>query len=383
MTTGPLRGMRIVELAGLGPAPFAAMMLSDMGADVVRVDRVDRVISPPAERPKDVVLRGRRSLALNLKAPDGVAVFLRLVASADAVLECYRPGVAERLGIGPNPCAEVNPGIVYGRVTGWGQDGPLAAAAGHDINYTGLAGALHAIGERGGPPTVPLNLVADYGGGAMVLVAGLLAAFVERSRTGKGQVVDAAMVDGVAALMSQFVGLRARGEWVEERGRNRLDGGASYYRVYECSDGRHIAVGALERKFYVNLMRAVGLEPRAEDVRTTPDGWAAEAAELAEVFARRPRSYWCDLLEQADTCVTPVLSVAEAARHPHNVARGTFVEANGLVQPAPVPRFADTPARIAGPPAFVGEHSVAVLADLGYSGPEIRRLTETGVLGVP
>lgn len=380
--TGPLDGLTVLELAGLGPGPFAGMMLADMGADVIRIDRVAPATEPPAHRRVDVVLRGRRSLTLDLRSPRGADIFLDLVATADVVIEGFRPGVVERLGIGPDECCAVNERIVYGRVTGWGQDGPLAQRAGHDITYAALSGALHAIGPRGGPPVVPLNIVGDYAGGAMMLVTGILGALVERGVSGRGQVVDAAMVDGAATMMSLFMGAHARGEWTVDRGTNRLDGGAPYYRVYECADGRHVAVGALERKFYVLLMDLLGREAQPENVRTAREGWEAESEQLAVVFAQKPLQDWSDLFEGTDACVAPILSMEEAPAHPHNLARGVFVDVHGLVQPAPAPRFGRTPSEITGPPAVAGEHTVEVLGELGLGPAEIDRLVGDGVTSV-
>ena len=383
---GPLAGVRVVEVAAIGPGPFAAMLLADMGAEVVRVDRPAGtgpfgLGGAGGDRSRlDPVLRGRRSVAVDLKHAEGPEVVLRLVERADALVEGFRPGVTERLGIGPEACLARNPRLVYGRMTGWGQDGPLAAAPGHDIDYVALSGALHAIGRAGGPPAVPLNLVGDYGGGALFLVAGVLAALLEAGRSGRGQVVDAAMVDGAAALTTAFHGLLARGWWTEERGANLLDGGAPFYDVYETADGRHLAVGPLEPQFYAELLRLVGLDedPSAQMDRSR---WPATRERLAATFRTRTRDEWCRLLEGTDACVAPVLSMREAPGHPHNAARGTFTEVAGVVQPAPAPRFSRTPSAVARPPAHPGEHTDEALADWGFGADELARLRRAGVVG--
>jgi alpha-methylacyl-CoA racemase len=332
---GPLAGVRVVELAGIGPGPFCAMLLADLGADVLRVDR------PAASRPgwPTVLARGRRSVAVDLKHPDGAGVVLDLVAAADALVEGFRPGVAERLGIGPDACLARNPRLVYGRVTGWGQQGPWRLAAGHDIDYVALAGALHPIGQAGGPPVPPLNLLGDFGGGGMLLALGVVAALLEAGRSGTGQVVDAAMVDGAALLTTQFHELLAAGLWREERGANLLDGGAPFYGVYETADGRHLAVGALEPQFWAELLRRLGLDAGDLPAQLDRDGWPLLRARLAALFRTRTRDEWSELLAGTDACVTPVLGLAEAPAHPHNRARGTFVDVGGVVQPAPAPRF--------------------------------------------
>jgi alpha-methylacyl-CoA racemase len=373
---GPLAGVRVVELAGIGPGPFCAMLLADLGADVLRVDR------PAISRPgwPTVLARGRRSVAVDLKHPDGAGVVLDLVAAADALVEGFRPGVAERLGIGPDACLARNPRLVYGRVTGWGQQGPWRLAAGHDIDYVALAGALHPIGQAGGPPVPPLNLLGDFGGGGMLLALGVVAALLEAGRSGTGQVVDAAMVDGAALLTTQFHELLAAGLWREERGANLLDGGAPFYGVYETADGRHLAVGALEPQFWAELLRRLGLDAGDLPAQLDRDGWPLLRERLAALFRTRTRDEWSELLAGTDACVAPVLGLAEAPAHPHNRARGTFVDVGGVVQPAPAPRFSRTPADPPVPPARPGEHTDRALADWGVGADEVDRLRAAGAI---
>ena len=373
---GPLAGVRVVELAGIGPGPFCAMLLADLGAEVLRVDR------PATSRPgwPTVLARGRRSVAVDLKHPDGAGVVLDLVAAADALVEGFRPGVAERLGIGPDACLARNPRLVYGRVTGWGQEGPWRLAAGHDIDYVAVAGALHPIGQAGGPPVPPLNLVGDFGGGGMLLALGVVAALLEVGRSGAGQVVDAAMVDGAALLTTQFHELLAAGLWSEERGANLLDGGAPFYGVYETADGRHLAVGALEPQFYAELLRRLGLDDGDLPAQLDRDGWPLLRERLAALFRTRTREEWCELLAGTDACVAPVLALGEAPAHPHNRARGTFVDVGGIVQPAPAPRFSRTPCDPPAPPASPGEHTDQALADWGVPPGEIARLRAAGAI---
>ena len=378
--SGPLHGVRVVEIAGIGPGPFAAMMLADMGAEVVRVDRAQAVRSPSGEPHWDLLNRGRRSIGVDLKNPDGVATVLQLVEQADALLEGFRPGVAERLGIGPDECLARNPRLVYGRMTGWGQDGPYASAAGHDINYIALAGALHPIGRAGDRPVPPLNLVGDFGGGGMLLAYGMVCALLEASRSGQGQVVDAAMVDGAAVLMTMFHAMTAIGAWTEERGRNLLDTGAHFYDTYECADGRYVSIGSIEPQFYAELRRLAGLDDTAFDAQMDRDAWPALKERIAEVFRTKTRDEWCALMEGSDVCFAPVLSLSEAPSHPHNAARGTFTEVAGVVQPAPAPRFSRTPGAVARPPAQPGAHTDEVLADWGFSADEVAKLRETGAI---
>ena len=337
--SGPLEGVRIIELAGLGPAPFAGMMLSDAGADIIRIDRSDRATYPPHQDPHvDLMNRGRRSVAVDLKHPDGVALVLQLVEAADGLMEGFRPGVAERLGIGPEECLARNRKLVYGRMTGYGQDGPMAMAAGHDIDYIALSGALDAIGRAGDRPVPPLNLVGDFGGGGMLLAYGMVAAILNARTTGEGQVVDAAMVDGAASLMTMTYTLRSAGIWQDARGTNLLDTGAHFYEVYETSDGGYMGVGAIEPQFYAELMRLLGLgddDLSTQNDRTT---WPAMKERFAAIFATRTRAEWEAVFAGSDACVAPVLSAGEAPEHPHNKVRGTFTEVAGVVQPAPSPR---------------------------------------------
>ncbi len=367
MAQGPLAGTRIVELAGIGPSPFCAMVLADLGADIVRVDRADAVMGgDPATPPADLPNRGRRSIGVDLKNPEGVETVLALVEQADALVEGFRPGICERLGVGPDVCLARNPKLVFGRMTGWGQDGPFAPAVGHDINYIALAGALEPVGRAGQPPTPPLNLVGDYGGGGMLLALGLVAALLETSRSGRGQVVDAAMVDGAATLMTMFHALSAMGVWSPPRGTNLLDSGAHFYDVYECADGRYVSIGSIEPKFYARLLELTGLAddgggplPDQHDRRH----WPALKARLVAIFRTRTRDEWCQVMEGAEVCFAPVLSLAEAPEHPHLVARETFVEVAGVVQPAPSPRFSRTPGAIQRPPAHPGQHTDEILAE--------------------
>jgi alpha-methylacyl-CoA racemase len=374
---GPLEGVRVVEVAGIGPGPFCAMLLADMGAEVLRVER------PAAGRQDWPALfgRGRRSVAVDLKHPEGAGMVLDLAASADALVEGFRPGVAERLGIGPGACLARNPRLVYGRVTGWGQEGPLAQAAGHDIDYIALAGALHPIGPAGGAPVPPLNLVGDFGGGGMLLALGVVAALLEAGRSGRGQVVDAAMVDGAALLTTELHELRAAGLWSDRRGANLLDGGAPFYDVYETADGGHLAVGALEPGFYAALLELVGLDGADLPAQRDRDGWPALRERLAALFRTRTRDEWCRLLEGTDACVAPVLSPTEAPAHPHNRARGTFVDVGGVVQPAPAPRFSRTPCARPEPPVGPGEHTDGNLAAWGIDPDEVARLRAAGAVG--
>ena len=380
---GPLAGVRILELAGIGPGPFAAMLLADMGAEVVRVDRAQAVREGGGPAPVDPLLRGRRSIAVDLKSPEGVEALLRLVASADALIEGFRPGVTERMGLGPDVCLSQNPRLVYGRMTGWGQQGPYASTAGHDINYIALAGALEGVGRKGQPPTPPLNLVGDFGGGAMFLAFGVVCGILEARTTGEGQVVDAAMVDGAAALMSMFYGMRAMGVWGPERGTNLLDSGAHFYDVYECADGGYVSVGSIEPQFYAELLRLTGLEEAWEgDLPSQHDRsqWPALKERLAAIFRSRTRDEWCEVMEGTDVCFAPVLSLDEAHAHPHMAARGTFTEVAGVRQPAPAPRFSRTPGAIERPPSSPGQHTDEVLADWGFDADEVARLRAAGAV---
>lgn len=377
MRAGPLAGLRVVELAGIGPGPFAAMVLADLGADVLCVAR------PGEEAPGvDPLRRGRPSIGVDLKADEGRALVQALAERADALLEGFRPGVAERLGLGPDVLCARNPRLVYGRVTGWGQDGPWAARAGHDIDYIALAGALGAIGREGQAPVPPINLLGDFGGGGMLLVVGVLAALLEARRSGRGQVVDAAMVDGTALLLAMQSGLRAQGLWSDERGTNLLDTGAPFYDVYETSDSRYVAIGALEPKFFAELIERLGLEV-SEVERLDRSRWPELRAKLAEVFRSRSRAEWEAVFEGSDACVAPVLSLEEAARHPHNAARATWVSVDGVLQPAPAPRFSRTPAAVPASAAGADRGTLlGALASWGVGEDELAGLEGAGVVSL-
>lgn len=378
---GPLGGVRVLEFAGKGPGPFAAMMLADMGAEVIRVDR-DHEQEPDdgAEAPRNPMLRGRRSIAMDLKKADAVAALLRMIPSVDVVIEGYRPGVMERLGLGPEVCAEANPALVYGRVTGWGRSGPLAQAAGHDINYIALAGALDPIGRRGGPPVPPLNLLGDYAGGGMYLAFGLVSALLEAQGSGRGQVVDAAMVDGAAHLTTTLRWKLESGTWNLPRGTNMLDGGSHFYGVYETSDHKHVAIGAIEPPFYAELRRILGLEGPEWDRQLDQDMWPDLTAKLAAVLRTGTRQHWCERFAGAEACFTPVLDLAEAPAHPQHQERGTFVQRFGVTQPIPAPRLSRTPGRLKLPPPRPGEHSDALLGEAGFSLEEIAALRQNGAI---
>ena len=377
---GPLHGVRVIELESLAPAPFGCMVLADLGADVLRVDRPGAG-GHPVVQPSDPLVRGRRSIRLNLKDPAGLAVLLRLVEGADVLVEGYRPGVAERLGFGPEVCLERSPRLVYARMTGWGQQGPLAGAAGHDIDYIAVAGSLDPIGRAGERPVPPLNLLGDFGGGGMLLAVGVLAALLERERSGRGQVVDAAMVDGSALLATFIHGLRAAGAWQDQRGSNLLDGGAPFYDTYQTADGKFIAVGALESKFYAELLDRLGLDAAELPAQLDRSGWPVLRDRLTAAFAQRTQAEWVKVFDGSDACVTPVLSMADAPGHPHNLARGTFIEVGGVCQPAPAPRFSRTPAAVPDPPPVPGSDTEAVLASLGYTPAEITALREKQIAG--
>ncbi|WP_239334329.1 CaiB/BaiF CoA-transferase family protein [Frankia sp. CiP3] len=389
--TGPLTGVRVLEMAGLGPAPFGAMLLADMGADVVRVDRLTRATtgggyekSRQAADPRGYAMnRGRRSVALDLKSPAGTETLLRLAQSADALIEGFRPGVMERLGLGPDVCLARNPRLVYARMTGWGQQGPLAHTAGHDITYIALAGALNNFRRHGERPVPPLSLVGDFGGGGMLLAFGVVCALLEARAHGRGQVVDAAMVDGTALLTTLFHGLLAQGRWRDEPGTNFADTGAPYYEVYETADGGYIAVGALEGPFYDELIHRLGLSAADLPPRDDQAHWPALKERFAAVFRTRTRDEWAGLLLATDSCAAPVLSLTEAPRHPHLQARGTFVERDGVVQPAPAPRFSRTPAELGAVPPLPGEQTGDVLASWGFAPDEVTKLLDTGVAGGP
>ncbi len=385
---GPLEGVKVIEVAGIGPGPFTAMMLADMGADVIRVDRTANALGgDPASPPADSLNRGRRSIAVDLKSPEGIAVLMDLVATADALVEGFRPGVAERLGFGPDECAARNPKLVYGRMTGWGQDGPYAHTAGHDINYIALAGVLAHLGRSGEQPTPPINLVGDFGGGGMLMAFGIVCALLEAQRSGQGQVVDAAMVDGAATLMSMMWAFQAMGIWSEERGSNMLDTGAHFYDTYECADGGYVSIGSIEPQFYAELVRLTGLDAdyagRGEELPHQMDKvrWDEMRERLAAIFRTRTRDEWCEVMEGTDVCFAPVLTMSEALKHPHNIERGTFTEVAGIPQPAPAPRFSRTPGTVQRPPAHVGQHTDEVLSDwLGADAAHIAGLRERGAI---
>ncbi len=373
---GPLSGFKIIELAGIGPGPFCGMMLSDMGAEVIRVER----ISGADKAPKDVLARNRRSVALDLKSPEGVETVLRLVESADALFEGFRPGVTERLGLGPDVVLARNPKLVYGRMTGWGQEGPMAQAAGHDINYIGLSGALHAIGRQGERPVPPLNLVGDFGGGGMLLAYGLVCGMLETQRSGKGQVVDAAMVDGSAALMAMFFSFAASGAFTDQRGTNLLDGAAHFYDTYETKDGKHVCIGSIEPQFYALLIEKAGLDPEKYAKQMDPTQWPILKADLTETFKTKTQAQWCEIMEGTDVCFAPVLSIFEAPEHPHNKARNSFMEVDGVMQQAPAPRFSRTSPEISHGARVPGQDTLSVLQDYGFSTDEIAALQAEGVI---
>ena len=375
---GPLSGIRILEIAGIGPGPFAAMMLADMGAEVVRVDRVQAVRDNVSGSHWDVMLRGRRNVALDLKHPEGVEALLTLVEGADAIIEGFRPGVMERLGVGPDQCLARNPKLVFGRMTGWGQEGPYANSAGHDINYIALAGALAHFGRAGEPPTPPLNMVGDFGGGGMFLAFGVVCALLESQRSGKGQVVDAAMVDGSAVLMSMFWAFKNIGMFDESaRGTNLLDTGAHFYDVFECADGEWVSIGSIEPQFYALLLEKTGVSAEFA-AQMDRSKWPQLKEKLAAVFRTKTRAQWNEIMEGTDVCYAPVLRMSEAAQHPHNVARNTFVEVAGITQPAPAPRYSRTITNVPTPPAHAGEHTRAVLADWGFDADRIDALVAAG-----
>ncbi len=376
---GPLDGVRVIELASLAPAPFGCMILSDLGADVLRVER-PASCRPGGPAPVDPLARGRRSVGLNLKEPAGVDLLLRLAESADVLVEGFRPGVAERLGFGPDVCAERNPALIFARMTGWGQDGPLAHTAGHDIDYIAVSGALYPIGRAGERPVPPLNLIGDFGGGGMLLAIGVLAALVERQRSGRGQVVDAAMVDGSALLTSFIHGLRASGSWRDERGVNLLDGGAPFYDTYQTADGRFVAVGALEPQFYAALLAGLGLAGADLPAQLDVSGWPVLRERFTEIFAGRTRDEWIAVFDGTDACVAPVLSPDEVAQYPHNLARGVFAEIGGVLQPGPAPRFGRSLAARPAPPARPGADTDDVLGGLGLRAEQIADLRESGVV---
>ncbi len=372
---GPLNGYKIIELAGIGPGPFCAMLLSDMGAEVIRVDRVSASeFGIPKGAKFDLLSRGRKSIAIDLRKKAGAETLLRLIEKADALIEGFRPGVTERLGIGPEDCWARNPKLVYGRMTGWGQEGPLAKAAGHDINYISIVGALHSFGRKGEAPVPPLNLVGDFGGGGIYLAFGVVCGLLEASKSGRGQVVDAAMVDGAASLMTMFFGLRAMGMWTDRRGENFLDTGTQFYDVYETSDGKYISVGSIEPKFYSELLRLTGIDEQRLPNQMDRSKWPEMKEILRGVFKKKTRAEWCKILEGTDACFAPVLSMEEAPYHSHNIYRGTFVEIDGVIQPGPAPRFSRTKVEIQGPPVTPGQDTDEILRNWGFSPEEISKL---------
>lgn len=380
---GPLNGYRIIEIAGIGPGPFAAMLLSDLGAEVIRVERAQSVRGPAPDSPHyDILLRGRRNIAIDLKQPEGVEALLALVESADAIIEGFRPGVMERLGVGPDACLARNPRVVFGRMTGWGQNGMYGQAAGHDINYIALAGALAHFGRVDGMPTPPLNMVGDFGGGGMFLALGVVAALLEAQKSGKGQVVDTAMVDGTAVLMTMFWAMKNVGMFDENApGTNLLDTGAHFYDVYRCKDGRFISLGSIEPQFYAELMRLTGLSDDPEFAKQMDrKQWPHLKARLTDVFLQKTQAEWCALMEATDVCFAPVLTMSEAAQHRHNVERATFVDHHGVMQPAPAPRFSRTSSELTLPPAHAGQHSREVLERCGFDAARIAALLESGAV---
>jgi alpha-methylacyl-CoA racemase len=375
MASGPLSGLKIVEFAGIGPGPFCGMLLSDLGADVVRVDRKGSGRASPA----DVTSRGRRSVALDLKSPDAIEAVLKLLERADGLIEGFRPGVMERLGLGPDVVLARNPKLVFGRMTGWGQTGPYAKAAGHDMNYIAITGALHAIGTED-KPVPPLNLVGDFGGGALYLAFGLMAGIISARETGKGQVIDCAMSDGAASLMAMFYGFKGAGIWKDERRSNLLDGGAHFYDTYQCADGKWISIGSIEPQFYALLLEKTGITDPEFANQMDRSAWPSLKAKLQDVLRTKTQAEWCAIMDATDICFAPVLDLEEAPKHAHNVARETFVTVEGVVQPAPAPRFSATPGAIQGPPPKIGAHNDEALTDWGFTAAEVAALKEKGAL---
>ncbi len=379
--SGPLSGIKVIEIAGIGPGPFCAMMLADMGADVLRIDRAGSVRDEIPDTPSaDLLNRGRRSVGVDLKHPEGVATILRLVDQADVLMEGFRPGVMERLGLGPDVCLERNPRLVYGRMTGFGQEGPMSQAAGHDINYIALSGTLGHIGRKGEKPLAPLNLVGDFGGGGMFLAFGIVAALVERATSGGGQVVDAAMVDGSAVLMAMMHGFRQIGAWNDERGTNLLDTGAHFYDTYETKDGEYVSIGSIEPQFYAELIRLSGLEGEELPHQMDRGQWGAMKERLTAIFKSKTRDEWNEIMEGTDVCYAPVLNIGEAYEHPHNKLRGTFTEVAGIPQPAPAPRFSRTAPEISGPAPHPGQHTAEGLTAWGLTPEDVQKLRDTGAV---
>jgi alpha-methylacyl-CoA racemase len=376
---GPLEGIKIIEIAGIGPGPFAAMLLADMGAEIIRIDRPGGQIISFPDPNYDLLNRGRRGAAIDLKKPGGSELLLRMVEQADALMEGFRPGVMERLGLGPDVCLGRNPRLVYGRMTGWGQEGPLAPRAGHDINYIALGGALEHIGRAGEPPTPPLNLVGDFGGGGLYLVVGMLCALLERVRSGQGQVVDAAMVDGTASLMTVFHAIEQLGA-MNERGRNIIDSGSHFYDAYECADGRHVSIGSVEPQFHAELLARLGIDDIEPAQQMDGEAWPKLKERFTALFKTKTRDEWCEIFEGSDACFAPVLDLAEARKHPHAVARQSFINIEGVEQPAPAPRFSRSQPAVPKRAAKVGEHTEEVLSDWGFSQSEIDAARKNGLI---
>lgn len=371
---GPLQGVTVIEMAGLGPAPFAGMVLADMGAEVICIDRPAKAGSADSSRSTEIARRGKKSVALDLKQPASIEAVLKLLESADVLLEGFRPGVMERLGLSPEICLRQNPKLVYGRMTGWGQFGPLSHAAGHDMNYIALSGALHAIGTKEAP-VVPLNLVGDFGGGGMFLVSGVLAGIIQARTSGRGQVVDVAMTDGSALLMSMMYGMMAAGQWKDQRASNMLDGGAHFYGTYRCADDKWVAIGSIEPQFYALLVEKSGIGQIDMTSQRDPSTWSDMRKRFEHIFAQRTRAQWCEIMEGTDVCFAPVMGMTEAANHPHNQARKTFCEIDGVLQPSPAPRFSVTESEVAHGPVRIGSDTTKVLSQLGLSGEQIRAIS--------
>ncbi len=374
---GPLKGLKIIEMAGIGPGPFCGMVLADLGAEIIKVDRASAIGTGSKQEASN---RGKKSIAVDLKSEEGVEVVFKLVEKADAIFEGFRPGVMERLGLGPNDCLKRNERIVFGRMTGWGQEGPLAKAAGHDINYISLSGALAAIGRPGSPPVPPLNLVGDFGGGGMLLALGLVAALFESKQSKKGQVVDAAMTDGSALLMTMIYTMQSLGMWKTTLGSNLLDGGSHFYDTYECEDGKFISIGSIEPQFYELLCQIAELDKSIFGKQMSRDSWPKQKEEIKKIFLNKTRDEWCELMEGTDICFAPVLDMSEAPKHPHNIERKTFIELEGVTQPAPAPRFSRTEPEISSSPSVVGENTDEVLISMGFSQEDIDSLKISGAV---
>ena len=374
---GPLKGLKIIEMAGIGPGPFCGMVLADLGAEIIRIDRASAIGTGSKQ---EAANRGKKSIAVDLKSSEGAEVVLKLVETADAIFEGFRPGVMERLGLGPDICFSRNERIVFGRMTGWGQEGPLANAAGHDINYIALSGALAAIGRPGSPPVPPLNLIGDFGGGGMLLALGLVAALLESKESKKGQVVDAAMTDGSALLMTMIYTMQSSGMWKTTMGSNLLDGGSHFYDTYECKDKKFISIGSIEPQFYALLCQIAELDEKVFDKQMSRDLWPAQKEEIKKIFLNKTRDEWCELMEGTDVCFAPVLDMSEAPKHPHNIERKTFINLEGVTQPAPAPRFSRTEAKIVSSPSIVGEHTDEVLSSIGLSEEDISSLKTSGAV---